>query len=198
MPFDNGFFPPCAIASVLRNPKINLKYNDNHLTHSVCIKYENYSDPISGNGIKFQKSSYEEIDSLAMSRDMRGINKYLDDTFGYYTLDIEHNFVLAHYNWHKFSDRTEVHDHSINLEKINRTLNKRIRIMLERCSIANYIFFIVEEFQDYQYMMIDNQSMDLHCFDELVNTAESLFNAQCVVSKIDHVDSAEKLLAMIN
>ena len=201
LPFDTGFFTPSAIASILKNPRINLEYDDNNSTHFVCIKSEGYEDSAVGYGIKFERASYSEINSLAISRDMGDINRYLDDTFGYYTLDVKHNFVLAHYNWHKFSNNDKsnrIHDPKINLERINEILNRRIQRMFKMCKSASYIFFIVGEFQEYQYMMIDDKYYDLNCFKEIINAAELAFNARCFVVKVADVDSAAKLLAMID
>ena len=33
LPFDNGFFPPASVASIIRNPIVNLKYPDDFLLH---------------------------------------------------------------------------------------------------------------------------------------------------------------------
>lgn len=201
MPFNSGFFSPSSIASIIRNPIINLKYPENTLTHSVCIKYENHMDSALGRGIKFQKSSYAEINSLATSRDLMGINKYLDHTYGYYTLDMQHNFVLAHYNWHVFATQSKskgIYDPNINIENINKTLNRRIQRMFDLCNSSKYVFFVVGEFQKYNYMMIDDKYFDLHNFSELADTVKSAFNTKCFVTSFADIDSADKLFAMMN
>ncbi|EAI5093144.1 hypothetical protein FZ734_04940 [Campylobacter jejuni] len=101
LPFDSGFFSPFfSVASVFENPVIKLDGG-----HSVCLKYEYYKDENIGLGIKFQISSYEEINELALSRKDPTINILLDSTFGYYTLSLKHKFILAHYNWHRFADQ---------------------------------------------------------------------------------------------
>ena len=37
MPFDNGFFPPSSVESILRNPKVKLDFNINS-TFQICKK----------------------------------------------------------------------------------------------------------------------------------------------------------------
>lgn len=147
LPFDSGFFPPESIASVLNNPKINLKFPDINLNnHTVCIKNERYNDSNLGIVTQFKKSTYHEIDSIVDSGNCSKINSYLDSTYGYYTVDLQHKFVLAHYNWHKLSNPFKskgITDPEKNIENINQILNKRIERMFELCNSAKYIFFIV-------------------------------------------------------
>jgi hypothetical protein len=200
MPFDSGFFPPESIANIIQKGSINLKYPDTGLTHTVCIKNEYYTDKEVGCGIKFEKSTYTEINQLAVSREMKGMNRYLDSTFEYYTLDMENNFVLAHYNWHEFSEESKskgIYDIEANIKNINDTLNKRIERMFDVCDRAKYVFFVVGEFQKYQYMMIDDKTFDLNDFEKLSFIANKRFNNKCFVTPFSEVDTAEKLLSII-
>lgn len=154
LPFDSGFFPPASVASVLANPKINMRFDDEKLTHSVCLKFEGCTDSAGNRGIEFKRSSYDEINTIVTSKNIENINQYLDSTFGYYTLDENHKFVLAHYNWHEFSDKSKykgITDPTLNLEAINKSLNKRIDRLFDICNSAKYIFFIYGEYQNYEY-----------------------------------------------
>ena len=102
MPFDNGFFPPSAVESVLRNPSIFMDYADTN-SYSICMKDEVCFSRRLGIGVAFSSSSFDCIDELVNSASMDGLNAYLDSTFGYYTLDTYHKFIIAHYNWHPFA-----------------------------------------------------------------------------------------------
>lgn len=201
LPFDSGFFPPQAIASVIRKPQIKLKYPDDVLsTHTVCVKHEKHLDEKGVRGIKFISSSYEKIRRRATSREMKGVNKYLDSTFGYYTLDMTHKFVLAHYNWHDFADpekSNNIHSPVDNIPLINDVLNKRIRRMMELCKAAEFVFFVVGEYKDYEYMMIDEERFDLNDFSDLKNAINDSFDAKCFVKPFKTIDSADKVLSII-
>jgi hypothetical protein len=201
LPFDSGFFPPAAVASVIKSPVINLRYPDDGLTHQVCLKYEGHMDSVMGLGIKFQKSTYKEINTLVVNKDMEGINKYLDTTFGYYTLDLQHNFVLAHYNWHEFAEFSYskgVSDPTINIAIINDNLNRRIERMFSLCNSARYIFFVFEENQNYKYMMVDDYIYDLHNLNDIANAVKDVFKAECFVIKSAEIDTAKRVLEIIN
>lgn len=133
-PFDSGFFPPLSVANLLINKKINLNNSRVKTNHLVCIKHENHEDPTLGRGIKFIKSTYEEINLTVKNREMPDINKYLDSTFGYYTLDTENQFILAHYNWHVYANRDKpgrVYDPIGNIKNISNTINRRLDRMFK-------------------------------------------------------------------
>lgn len=201
MPFDSGFFPPSSIASVIKNPKINLEYPESSLTHAVCTKYERQNDSLLGFGIKFKKSSYAKINSIVENREGMGINRFLDSTCGYYTLDLTHNFILAHYNWHKRATLEQskgVYDPCLNLKQINEIFNKRIRRMFDLCNSAKICFFVVGEFQKYNYMMVDDDYFDLNDFTELESTIRDVFSAKCFVATVSDIDTADKLFAIAN
>lgn len=73
-------------------------------------------------GIKFIESSYEEINEYIEKNGYD--NKYLDKTYGYYTLLKEYDCVLAHYNWHKSSGEKNT-DPEKNLMIIEEIINRR-------------------------------------------------------------------------
>lgn len=201
-PFDNGFFTPLSVARVLKRKRINLNCDQLNPNHTVCIKHEAYNDSTFGYGIKFNKSTYKEINSLAISRETTGINKYLDSTFGYYTVDIENQFILAHYNWHAFAsndDSNRVYNPSTNIENINNTLNRRLDRMFKKCRSAKYILFIFAENQDYKYMMIDDDYFDLTDWSPVEEVAKELFPDSIIfVKNIDTVDSPEKVIQLLD
>lgn len=201
LPFDNGFFPISSIVSIFKDPVVNLNYPDTDCkTHTVCIKYENYQDKKYAKGIKFEKSTYDEINALVKESDSRNVNNYLDSTCGYYTLDVKHNFVLAHYNWHKYADHRYskgIVDPFINIKNINSIMNRRISRMLEICNIAKYIFFIFYENQGYKYMMIDDDYFDLMDLSDFKDLVSDMFNAKTFVLTSDEVSDSKGLLDLI-
>ena len=163
-------------------------------------KHENYHDPKYGKGIKFEKTTYEKINLLAKERDQDDINLYLDSTYAYYTLDVKHNFVLAHYNWHKFSDRRYskgIIDPLLNIKNINRIMNRRICRMLEVCNKAKYIFFIFHENQGYKYMMVDDDYFDLVDLSAIESIVDDIFSAKTFVFKSDEMPDSKTLLNVI-
>lgn len=201
LPFDSGFFSPYSVDLVLKNKKIELSYpEENNKTHNVCIKLENYNDSSLGKGIKFERATYDEINQLAKDKNQKDINCYLDSTFGFYTLDNKNKFVLAHYNWHHFSDGVKskgIYDRSINISNINDILNKRITRMFELCHKAKYVIFAFGEFQDYKYMAIDNDIYPLNDFNLLSKTALDIFGNKCLVTNFSDINTANKLLEKI-
>ena len=199
LPFDSGYFPPISVASVINDPFINMDNLDKS-SQAVCIKYENHYDPALGLGIKFQKSSYEEIDFLAASKDSKCINKYLDSSLGYYTLDLKHNFILSQYNWHKYYDPKKSKgcaDPLVNLKNINQTLNRRIERMFDMCESSEYILFIYQRPENYNYMSIGDRCFDLHDLTPINMAVKEKFNAQSFVITLDEFNNAENLLQLM-
>lgn len=201
LPFDSGFFNPKSIASLIDNPKVDLKMSDNYKNnHTVCIKHENYNDPELGKGIKFKKSDYDEINSIATGTDIPDINKFLDNTYGYYTLDMTHKYVLAHYNWHKLANENiskGIVEPKLNLEKINNTMNKRLERMFDMCDTAKYIIFIFMENQGYKYMMLDEEVFPLNDLSEIERVVEKRFSIKPIVSTFEELNSADKVLKVL-
>lgn len=198
LPFDSGFFSPHSVASIFDSPRVALSYTD-EATHTVCKKYEGYKEAQKGKGIKFELSSYQEIDDLVSSRNMPNVNQYLDSTFGYYTLDKKHKYILAHYNWHVFSDDVKskgIKNPKDNIPLINKMLNVRIDRMLELCCRAEYIFFVhLNEDGDYIkigdefYNLTDYSELEA-CLDTKYEFKYSIINAQEISAK-DILDKFE-------
>lgn len=200
LPFNSGFFPPDAVASVLESCEINLRFEDEFDSHAVCIKNEFSTDPLYGKGIEFISSSYDAIDKKVINVEAKDFNKYLDSTFGYYTLDKKHNFVLAHYNWHALADDEKsqgIIDPKENLKRINKKLNSRISRMMRLCCNAFHIFFIYSETQNYNYMKIDEKYFFLNDFDRLNSVCKSAFGSKFSIINIDEVCNPKELLNKI-
>lgn len=191
LPFDSGFFSPYSVASILEHPLVNMSLEGEHKDHSVCIKNENNEDAKHGLGVKFNSSSYDEIDSIVTGKDTPEINKYLDSTFGYYTLNQEHKFVLAHYNWHSLADESKsngVVNPQQNLATINDIMNRRISRMMDMIERAKHVFFIFGESQNYDYLQIDNSYFQLNDFERLQAVCSEKFGDKVtIISNIAHM-----------
>jgi len=199
LPFDSGFFPPYAVAEIIKNQRVDLKINDAS-SQTVCIKSECYHDSKRGLGIKFETTSYAEINCLAKNKKQKDINKYLDSTFGYYTLDVKNDYVLAHYNWHEFADAKHSNGHTepaFNLVKINELMNRRIQRLMGLCEKAEIIFFIYDETQHYNFMAINNTYFDLNDLDPIEDAAKSTFKAKSFVMKSKGIESARDMIEII-
>ncbi len=199
LPFSSGFFPPESLVSVFQNPKVDLQFDDQGKSHAVAIKTEGYEDAEYGLGIKFESSDYQAINSLASSPEIEEINKYLDSTYGYYTIDKTHKFVLAHYNWHPFSSPQKsggITDPAVNLKNINEMMNRRISRMLMMCEKAKHIFFVYHEGNRYKSMWIDDERMELGSFKEFDDFCSSSFGSKYSRVNTDEIISAKRLLAL--
>lgn len=191
--FDNGFFPPIAVARLLAGKMVNFDAG-----HTACIKIENHVDVDNGLGIRFVSSTYSEIDQLATSPDLPEINRFLDSTFGYYTLDIANRYVLAHYNWHPFGavgDRA--HNVAENIVTTSEILTRRLERIMQRCHDARSILFVSGETQGYRYMQIDDEVHDLHDFGPIAQAARDLFGDKCRLATLGDLASAEEAIALI-
>lgn len=197
MPFNSGFFSPHSIVQVFSNPEFKLEYQDKGTTHRVCMKIENHLDPTHGKGIKFQLSSYDEINSIVTEKNIEGINKFLDSTLGYYTLDLSHKVIFAHYNWHKFANYSHskgIIDPNKNLQILNDTMNRRITRMLETCDEAKHIFFISGETQGYNYIQIDKSFYFLNDFHELNKILTTKYGTKFSIININNIVGPEDLI----
>jgi hypothetical protein len=201
LPFDAGFFSPKSIENIFRHCEINLRSGPGRANYAVCIKHENYSDHIYGRGIKFTRSTYKEIDASVANCKRKERNKYIDSTFGYYTLDMENKFILAHYNWHRLAstiDPGRSSNEKINISNINQILNRRIKRMLHICSAAKYVLMVYAETQDYSFMMIDDERYDLADLDAVQRAASARLGDQVVFAKKwSDVNSPQKILNLI-
>lgn len=189
--FDSGFFPPAAVARMLESDTIDLGQN-----HTACIKTENFRHEQHGNGIRFVSSSYGEIDRLATGPNMPGINQYLDSTFGYYTLDKNNGFVLAHYNWHRFGAGKggRVHDIRSNILSVGQLLTKRLNRIKQKCQTAKSVLFVIGETQGYRHMTIDNVASLLDDIDAIQDSTKKLFGGKCQAVALEDVSTAEAAL----
>ncbi|AZN31604.1 tetratricopeptide repeat protein [Pseudoalteromonas sp. Xi13] len=190
MPFDSGFFPPDSVANVLIKGKVNL----NVKSHNVCIKDEKYLSTKYGQGIKFAVSNYNEINKAVEQGNNLG--RYLDSTYGYYTLDNENGFVLAHYNWHRKASVEKskgIYDVNTNLSEVNAVLTKRIKRMMTLCNKAERILFVIGNTQNYKYMQIDNEFYFLDDISKLKKTISELYGSKAQVVMLDEVNDAESL-----
>ncbi len=200
LPFNNGFFSPKSVANVIINQNIQLSYDDNGLSHKVCIKTEDVVDTTHGRGIKFEKSSYNKINAITINKNIEDINKYLDSSCGYYTLDQQNKFILAHYNWHEFADITKskgIANPAKNLQIINEILNKRIKRMIDLCNAAKHIFFVFSENQNYDYIQIDDIFYSLKDFSTLEEILRNTFPGISTIIDIQKIKGAEDLLQII-
>lgn len=200
LPFDSGFFPPASVVSIFKNPKIDLSFESNNVNHAVCIKHEGFNNPTYGSGIKFKTSTYDGINKRVILRGDKPKNNFLDSTGGYYTFDMTHNFVLAHYNWHEAADPAKsggIVDPRVNLKNINNILNGRIDRMFEMCSAAKQILFVQGEFQEFNHMMVDDDAYDLNEMSVIQETVTELFGAKSLVVRFSEIDSAEKALELL-
>lgn len=201
LPFDSGFFPPDAVANLLEGNTVNLQYPDpGHVTHQVCQKWENFKSEELGLGLRFKTSTYEEIDEAVKTKDQKGINRYLDATFGYYTYDKKNEYILAHFNWHKFSDESYnkgTVDPKENIQKINEMLNMRIQRMFDLCANAERILFVTAETQGYNYMMIDDKVHHLNDFSRLKKTVEAVFDGKASLVSLSEIEEPDKLRAIL-
>lgn len=198
LPFDSGFFPPQAIADIIKEHEINLSANDAE-TNTACIKYEGYNDPIHGYGIKFEKSTYVTIDGLAKYKNQKDINKLLDSTYGYYTLDVKNSYVLAHYNWHRFAfpEKSPVPSLASNISEVNGIMNRRIQRLFESCKNAQLIIFIYHETQGYKFMAIDDEYFDLVDLTPIRSALKSKFNAKVIVLNASEIKTPKIALNII-
>ena len=184
LPFDVGFFSPDSVCSIIQNPVINLYYPDNYKTHKICYKYEKYDEY----NIKFVTSTYENINKSVVESQKNDINIYLDSTYGYYTLDTSHNYILAHYNWHPLADVNKSHgitDPKENLRNITNILNKRIKRMFDIVEHTKYVFFVYYNPQKYKYMIIDDRYFDLDDLSNLKYLIEKKFGKNKIVIRSD-------------
>lgn len=192
-PFDVGFFPPASAASILSTPEVSLSLQE-RASFDICQKHENYNHPIHGTGIRFCRSSKKEIDIAVSRKEQSNLNQYLDSTFGYYTLDNQHSYILAHYNWHAFAgikEPGECIDMAQNLRTASNTLNRRIQRMMDACHAAKIVIFVFHNPQNYKHMLIDDKMFDLEDLSLISEAAAEAFKAKAhVVTDIELIESA--------
>ena len=192
--FDSGFFPPAAVARMLSSDAIGFQHG-----HVPCMKFENFEDRELGKGLRFTTSTYEEIDRLAVSPTMPNLNQMLDSTFGYYTLDIEHQYVLAHYNWHKFAagKNGRVWDVDENVRTTGLLLTKRLNRLKEKAERARVVLLVVGETQQYKFMMIDDAVHMLNDYAVVAEAAARLFGEKCRVVTLRDIATPQAALDLL-
>lgn len=199
-PFDSGFFPPEAICSLLESGKVDLAAPSFETGHAVCMKQENFEDPVHGKGIRFFSSSYEEIDRLTQDPEARDIGRYLDSTFGYFTLDKTHNYVLAHFNWHRFASQEKsggVYDVASNIRAAGDLLTRRIKRMMNQCRAARSVLLVIGETQGFTHMTIDGRHFDLRNTEMISHIARKKFGAKSQVINLADIPTPERLLEFV-
>ena len=199
LPFDYGFFSPSSVASLLLNPRVELSFPDHEQkTHAVCIKDNDHVDTDLGNGIKFISTDYDKIEEyISAASSKEEINKYLDSTYGYYTLDKTHGYVLAHYNWHPLSDAKKskgITDPKINIPKINDIMNRRLQRLFDKCNRARKVFFIYDRPKRHRHITIDNEVYDLDDLEPIQDALKFLFSKKAKLLLINELRSPEKML----
>jgi hypothetical protein len=199
LPFDVGFFSPFSVASILESQDF---FKNGYTSHNVCIKNENHIDNDRGKGIKFETTTYTEINKLVESRKGQDIHNYLDSTYGYYTLDNYHKFVLAHYNWHQFADISKskgIFNPRENLPKIKTLLTRRFSRMKEKIEQAKLVVFIYLNKKDNQYMKIDKEFYALDELSLIEKACAKVLNKESIVLDVSEGEniSSSVLLDLI-
>jgi len=152
LPFNNGFFTPQSIASILKSENMNFLLSGTRepKNFSFCKK-------IDGKCNSFQEISESEIDEQIKD----GYNnQFLDDSCGYYTLNKEHNFVLAHYLWHKSSKNYKT-NYRNTIDILSGMFQRRLNRLNELCANHKNKFFIHYHHQPYNSVKINNNEYDL-------------------------------------
>lgn len=176
LPFDNGFFPPQSIASILKCGNMNLLLDDEKepKNFSFCKKYgePNFRNRfLSTEGKSFQVISEIEIDEqLKSGYD----NKLLDHLRGYYVLNEDHDYVLAHYLWHKSSEKYKT-NYRNKIDIISSMFQRRLKRLNEICAGHKNKFFIHYHYQPYNSVRIRDIEYDLTDMDILKNQLTESF-----------------------
>ena len=152
LPFDNGFLSPYSIKKLLDNEYININIRNT----TPCIKTEFYIEN-GKKGIKFIKSSYDEIDNFIEKNGYN--NKYLDSTKGYYTLLKDYDCILAHYNWHKSSSKKNIIP-KINLKILEETINRRMERLKNIIKNSETINIYYDK-ANVEFIIINNKKFNL-------------------------------------
>lgn len=150
--FDNGFISPYSIKKLLNTKYININLDNT----APCIKIEKYMEN-DKKGIKFIESSYEEINKYIEKNGYN--NQYLDSTKGYYTLLKDYDCILAHYNWHKSSDKN-ITNPKKNIKIIEEIINRR-KLRLENMIKNSDTLHIYYDKADADFIIINKEKFNL-------------------------------------
>jgi len=152
LPFDNGFFPPASVASVLKSGNMNLVLNNNEPGNfHFCKKVID--------GAHFVSMPEQQIETELQLKGGYD-NELLDSTCGYYTHNIDHGYVLAHYIWHESAGRY-VTNYRNTIDDISSMFQRRLERLYEICSSHGNRFYIYYSPQQYKTLKIDNDIYDL-------------------------------------
>ncbi|WP_144727109.1 hypothetical protein [Cobetia crustatorum] len=195
LPFDSGFFSPQSVINILQEGRVNLRYDGETINHAVCIKTEGTGQE--GNFISFEESSYDFINEKVKNHEALKNNKYLDTSRGYYTLDKDHGYVLAHYNWHSLASHERskgIVDPEVNLKNINDILNKRLNRMNDLCHQAEQVLFVYCNTQDFSYLEIGDDRFNLEDMERLSIFLREKYGDKCVVQSINSPHQLKDIL----
>lgn len=147
--------------------------------YRVCIKDEYIEDSGGSMCIRFQESSYAEIDERISHPGQPNINRFLDSTFGYYTLDTRHGYVLAHYNWHKFAcgikgDRPE--SSKSWLKGAEQIMNRRLSRLDTMCRTARSILCVHDKLPSLKTLKIGPVDYQLSSHNEVEKVFEKRYS----------------------
>ena len=98
----------------------------------------------------------------------------MDTTCGYYTLNKDHNFVLAHYLWHE-SSKNYITNYRNTIDILSDMFQRRLDRLNEQCANHKNKFFIHYHCQPYNSVKINDSEYDLTDMDILKNQLTESF-----------------------
>lgn len=201
LPFDSGFFTHQSIVRIMDCGEINFAHSDSGPDgYSVCIKQANCLDEFNNKYIKFTPSSYDYIDTKVSQSDVIS-NNYLDSTGGYYTLDINNEFVLAHYNWHASAPLEKskgIITPEDNIPLIKDLMNNRLRRLEHMCHSARKIIFVTHDHQGYDYVQIGSSNIPIANIELLRDFMNFKFGEDKVyIERLSDIDNHSKLMGVL-
>jgi hypothetical protein len=165
LPFGVGFFPPQSIASILKNPNMDLLLDDKKEPKNFTFSKRTQD------GKSFKIISESEIEIQLKTGDE---DRLLDGEGGHYTLQTEHNFVLAHYLWHKSSDKYKTNYRNI-VDIVSSMFQRRLKRLTELCESHKNKIFVYYHHQSNPSVKINNVEYDLTDMDVLKNQLNESF-----------------------
>lgn len=177
LPFNNGFFPPQSIASVLKTGNMDLLLDINKEPENFvfCKKLIPISDP-KRPGSSLDGNSFQTITETEINEHIeKGYdNRFLDSDSGFYTLHKEHNYILAHYLWHKSSKKYTTNYRNI-VPEISSMFQRRLIRLNEMCETHKNRFFVHYNRQAYGSVKINDVEYDLTDMSILKNQLNETF-----------------------
>lgn len=202
LPFDFGFFPPQSLISILKCGDMNFSTTPSgQLRHEICRKLDNYLCAVKGAGIHFETSTYQEVNrQVAEDQPTNKVNQWLDNTMAYYTLNLDHGYVLAHYNWHASAPaltNDDISDHSTRMQGINDMLARRMRRFIKICQNAKFVIFAYGETQGHNYMSIDDTTFDLADISGLHAATQEHFQTPSATVRLSDIPNWGKVFNIV-